>query len=309
MSSNCMEELAVFIEDLLAGKPASPLDEGQDAASARLAKGLNELAGRLYGGPADRALFSHGPVVVFRWRNAEGWPVEFVSDNVEALTGYPAGEFASGRLPYASLIVAKDMERVVQEVTEHSERAMWFEHAPYRIRHQDGRVLWVHDYTVVLRDAEGKATHFYGYIMDISDRVANDELIRKQLAIIDNLGTPIVQVWEGVLTVPLIGPLNDARAASVTEELLERVSQAPVRRAVLDLTGVEDIDTSTVLHLDRMIRAVGLLGCECVLSGVSPTIAQTMVGLDLDFGELRVFQSLAAALRTLVIELGRARRG
>jgi rsbT co-antagonist protein RsbR len=239
-------------------------------------------------------------VVVFRWRNEDGWPVEFVSANVEALTGYPAQEFASGRLPYASLIHPDDVERVGQEVGDNSASAAWFEHEPYRIRRRDDEWIWIYDYTVVLRDEAGEATHFYGYIMDISDRVANDEVIRQQLATIDNLGTPIVEVWEGVLTVPLIGPLNDARAAAVTEALLERISRDQVRSAVLDLTGVEDIDTSTVHHLDRLIRAVALLGCECVLVGVSPEIAQTMVSLDVGFGELRVSRTLAAALRTIV---------
>lgn len=295
-----LERIEGFLDAVLAGEPVEPLDESGSGVVASIAAKLNELSGRIFGGPADRALFSHGPVVVFRWRNEEGWPVEFVSGNVEALTGYPTEEFASGRLPYASLIHADDIERVGREVADNSASGAWFEHAPYRLRRRDGEWLWIYDYTVVLRDGQGAATHFYGYIMDISERVANDELIRAQLETIDNLGTPLVQVWEGVLTVPLIGPLNANRAAAVTEALVERVSQAQVRSAILDLTGVEAIDASTVLHIDKLIRAVALLGCECVLSGVSPMIAQTMVSLEVDFGKLRVFQSLAAALRVLV---------
>jgi PAS domain S-box-containing protein len=300
MSDERLEQLAKFAECLAEGRGVEPLDMAGDDLIARIAAGLDGIARRLPGGPADKALFSRGPVVVFRWRNEEGWPVEFVSANVADLTGYPAEEFASGRLPYASLIMAEDLERVGQEVAENSESAEWFEHEPYRIRREDGEILWIYDYTVVLRDEQGAATHFYGYIMDITDRVASDTLIREQLELINNLGAPIVHVWEGVLAIPLIGLLNEVRAARVTEALLDRVAASKTRSVILDFTGVEVIDTSTVLHLGRMVRAVGLLGCECVFSGMSPGVAQAIVSLDVDFGSLRIFRTLAAALPAVI---------
>ena len=160
--------------------------------------------------------------------------------------------------------------------------------------------LWIYDYTVVLRDAEGAATHFYGYIMDITERVANDELIQEQLALIDNLATPILQVWDGVLAVTLIGLLNDTRATKATEALLAQVSSGNAHAAILDLTSVEEIDASTAHHLGKMVRSVGLLGCECVLSGVSASVAQILVGLEVDFGNLRIYRTLAAALPAVV---------
>lgn len=260
------------------------------------------------GGPADKALFARGPVVVFRWRNAEGWPVEFVSANVQALTGYPVEEFASGRLPYASLILSEDVGRVGQEVADNSASAEWFEHLPYRIRRQDGAVLWVYDYTVVLRDDEGVATHFYGYIMDITERIETNELLRRQLAVIDNLGAPILQVWDGVLAVTLIGLLTDFRAERVTEALLARVVATKSHVAILDLTSVDEIDASTAHHLGRMVRTLGLLGCECVVSGVSPRVARLLVDLDVDFGALRIYQTLAAALPAVVSQRSLPRR-
>jgi rsbT co-antagonist protein RsbR len=260
------------------------------------------------GGPADKSLFARGPVVVFRWRNAEGWPVEFVSANVQALTGYPVQEFASGRLPYASLILSEDVGRVGQEVADNSASAEWFEHLPYRIRRQDGAVLWVYDYTVVLRDDEGAATHFYGYIMDITERIETNELLRRQLALIDNLGAPILQVWDGVLAVTLIGLLTDFRAERVTEALLARVVATKSHVAILDLTSVDEIDASTAHHLGRMVRTLGLLGCECVVSGVSPRVARLLVDLDVDFGALRIYQTLAAALPAVVSQRSLPRR-
>ncbi|MCA9658763.1 MAG: PAS domain-containing protein [Myxococcales bacterium] len=307
MGEDRLEEIAAVVDALVAGESAKTLTVEGDGALARIAGGLNALTKRRLGGPEDQALFARGPVVVFRWRNAEGWPVEFVSENVEALTGHPVEEFRSGRLPYASLVHAEDMPRVGQEVADNAASAEWFEHEPYRIHHADGRILWVYDYTVVLRDDEGNATHFYGYIMDITDRVARDELIRQQEAMIDNLGAPILQVWRGVLAVPLIGLLNNERASQVTDALLARVSETQARTAILDLTGVDVIDTSTAHHLGRMIRAVGLLGCECVISGMSASVAQIVVGLEIDFRDFRIFRTLAAALSD-VLDDGKKRR-
>ena len=307
MGEDRLEEIAAVVDALVAGESAKTLTVEGDGALARIAGGLNALTKRRLGGPEDQALFARGPVVVFRWRNAEGWPVEFVSENVEALTGHPVEEFRSGRLPYASLVHAEDMPRVGQEVADNAASAEWLEHEPYRIHHADGRILWVYDYTVVLRDDEGNATHFYGYIMDITDRVARDELIRQQEAMIDNLGAPILQVWRGVLAVPLIGLLNNERASQVTDALLARVSETQARTAILDLTGVDVIDTSTAHHLGRMIRAVGLLGCECVISGMSASVAQIVVGLEIDFRDFRIFRTLAAALSD-VLDDGKKRR-
>ncbi|MEZ4379825.1 MAG: PAS domain-containing protein [Nannocystaceae bacterium] len=308
MGEDRLEEIAAVVDALVAGDSAPALEVDGDGALARIAGGLNALLRGRLGGPQDRALFARGPVVVFRWRNSEGWPVEFVSENVAALTGHPVEEFRSGRLPYASLVHADDIGRVGQEVADNSASAEWFEHAPYRIHHADGRVLWVYDYTVVLRDAEGNATHFYGYIMDITERVARDALIRQQEAVIDNLGAPILQVWQGVLAVPLIGLLNNTRASQVTDALLARVSESQASTAILDLTGVDVIDTSTAHHLGRMIRAVGLLGCECVISGMSAAVAQIVVGLDIDFRDFRIFRTLAAALTDVLNERRTHRR-
>ena len=249
---------------------------------------------------ANRALFARGPVVVFRWRNCEGWPVEFVSPNVEQLTGYPREEFASDRLPYASLIVEEDLAQVFAEVAEHSASSQWFEHEPYRIRRHDGELLWIYDYTVVLRDEQGAATHFYGYIMDITERVQTEAKMREQLRLIEDLELPLLQIWEGVLAVPLVGMLTDTRAERITQTLLERVGEGHSRAVIIDFTGIDLVDTLTAVHLSKMIQAVRLLGSECVLSGVSPTVARTMVELGIDFGELLIARTLAAALREVL---------
>ena len=83
----------------------------------------------------ERAIFVSGPVVVFKWQNAPGWPVEYVSPNAREVFGYDAAAFRSGEVPYASILLEEDAARVAEEVASASEgSATWFVHKPYRIR-------------------------------------------------------------------------------------------------------------------------------------------------------------------------------
>jgi PAS domain S-box-containing protein len=125
----------------------------------------------------ERAIFVKGPVVLFKWRNAPGWPVEYASPNVVEVFGYSAQAFLSGEISYGELIEPMDGERVAREVAAASESgAKSFVHEPYRIRARDGSVRWLYDFTQLLRDPEGNVTHYQGYVIDTTERViAQDE--------------------------------------------------------------------------------------------------------------------------------------
>ena len=124
-------------------------------------------------------LFSDGPVVIFKWRNAEGWPVEFVSPNVVAIFGHPPDDFLSGRLSYAELVHPDDLERVAGEVVSFSRPGVSiFHHRDYRILHRDGREVWLEDHTKILRDADGEITHYLGFVLDVSGRKEVEEGLR-----------------------------------------------------------------------------------------------------------------------------------
>jgi PAS domain S-box-containing protein len=121
-------------------------------------------------------LFSSGPMVVFRWRNEEGWPVEYVTPNVKNVFGYSNGEFMSGAVSYAEIIPEEDIERVALEVKTNSESgAERFEHEPYRIVRKDGKTIWIADFTTILRDESGRVTYYLGYVVDITDRKRVEE--------------------------------------------------------------------------------------------------------------------------------------
>jgi PAS domain S-box-containing protein len=116
-------------------------------------------------------LSSQVPVAIFGWRSEDHWPVEFVSPNVHHVLGYSAQDFLSGRVVYADIIHPDDLARVAEEVRSHSEAGdLVFEHEDYRILDPSGRVRWIRDHTAIWRDAEGRITHYFGYILDSTAR-------------------------------------------------------------------------------------------------------------------------------------------
>jgi PAS domain S-box-containing protein len=245
----------------------------------------------------ERLLFSVGPVVLFRWRNSDGWPVEYVSDNVIDLTGHSGDDFMSRKQIYSDLIAKEDLPRVFEEVQRFSAAGNpWFVHEPYRLVRPDGRTVWVSDYSVIRRDASGAITHYFGYLFDITERIEELKRLEKSESIIRQLKTPVLQVWDGILAMPVLGAVDEERAAQMTESLLSEVSGQSVRVAVLDLTGLEEVNGATMEHLVRMVRAVQLLGCKCVVSGISPAVARVIVELGIDTGALSTFATLQSAL-------------
>jgi rsbT co-antagonist protein RsbR len=135
-------------------------------------------------------------------------------------------------------------------------------------------------------------------IRDVTERRLNEEKIRKQAQEILEMATvPIVQVWEGIVLVPLIGTLDSQRTQQLMERLLHRVTETASPVALLDITGVPTVDTQTAQHLIETISAVRLLGAEVILTGVRPTIAQTLVHLGIDLSNVMTRASLTAGLR------------
>ena len=135
-------------------------------------------------------------------------------------------------------------------------------------------------------------------IRDISERRAAEERIRKQQHEILEMATvPVVQVWDGIVMVPLIGTLDSQRTQQLMERLLQKVSETLSPVALLDITGVPTVDTQTAQHLIETISAVRLLGAEVVLTGVRPTIAQTLVHLGVDLSSILTRSSLASGVR------------
>lgn len=135
-----------------------------------------------------------------------------------------------------------------------------------------------------------------------------DELVAQQEALALALSTPIIEVWPGVLALPIVGQVDDARAALVTSRLLERVGAGRASHVILDLTGVATVATATMPAIVRMVRAIGLLGATCMLTGIGPEVARQVVALELDVSRLRVFGQLSDALAVVLADKGALRR-
>jgi rsbT co-antagonist protein RsbR len=120
--------------------------------------------------------------------------------------------------------------------------------------------------------------------------------IRDQQAAILELSSPVIEVWRGVLTLPIVGTLDAARAATMTSNLLEAVSRKDARLAIIDVTGMHNVGADVCDHILRMGRCVALIGARCALSGMRPEVATTIVELGADLGQLQSFPTLSAAL-------------
>jgi rsbT co-antagonist protein RsbR len=126
------------------------------------------------------------------------------------------------------------------------------------------------------------------------------ETIEKQRVAIRELSTPIIEVWSGVLCAPIVGVLDSARAAEMTSALLHTVVQTKASLAIIDITGIEAMDTQATDHFLRMARAIRLLGSECALSGVHPNVARTIVHMGIDLEGIDSYRTLRDALHRYV---------
>lgn len=132
--------------------------------------------------------------------------------------------------------------------------------------------------------------------------------IEEQRAAIRELSTPILEVWKGVLCLPVIGVVDTVRSSEMTAELLETIVAKRAEYAIIDITAIEVMDTSTAEHFIRMAKSARLLGSRCVLTGINPNIAQTIVHMGVELGGLVTYRNLRDALRRIVAEQERTRR-
>ncbi len=128
-------------------------------------------------------------------------------------------------------------------------------------------------------------------------------IIRQQQELME-LSTPVVTLWEGVLALPVIGTLDSARTQVVMENLLQRIVETGALIAIIDITGVPTVDTLTAQHLLKTVAAARLMGADCIISGIRPQIAQTIVHLGVDLGTVITKATLADAFAIALRRLG-----
>jgi rsbT co-antagonist protein RsbR len=138
---------------------------------------------------------------------------------------------------------------------------------------------------------------------ELDERLAT---IEQQRSAIRSLSTPVIEVWRGVLCLPVVGVMDTQRSAEMTSALLTTIVEKGSKYAIIDITGIDVMDTRTVDHFIRMAKAIRLLGAECALTGLNPHIAQTVVHMGLDLSDIVTHRSLRDALLRYVTASGGA---
>jgi rsbT co-antagonist protein RsbR len=133
------------------------------------------------------------------------------------------------------------------------------------------------------------------YTIKSYQKTREDVINRQQQELLE-LSTPVVKIWEGILALPMIGTLDSARTQVVMESLLQRIVETEAQIAIIDITGVPTVDTLVAQHLLKTVTAIRLMGADCIISGVRPQIAQTIVHLGVDLQGVTTKANLADAL-------------
>jgi rsbT co-antagonist protein RsbR len=164
---------------------------------------------------------------------------------------------------------------------------------------EEGLRLFIHELKVATAEREQAMLALQLANREIEAKLA---LIESQRAAIRELSSPILDLWEGIVAVPLVGTLDHDRAYALTEKLLGRVVAVRARWTLLDLTGVDTVDAATADHIVGLARALTLIGGKCILTGINPETAAVFVSLDTALGQLRCLPNLREALRHCLVE-------
>jgi rsbT co-antagonist protein RsbR len=158
----------------------------------------------------------------------------------------------------------------------------------------------------------GKLIDNFGIVTFETFIKGREDVILRQTDEITEISTPVIRVWDGVLALPIIGTLDSSRTQVVMENLLQEIVESGSSIAILDISGVPAVDSLVAQHLIKTVSATRLMGAECIISGIRPEIAQTVVHLGIDLSQIITKASLASALRTafnmLQLEVVKKRR-
>ena len=130
-------------------------------------------------------------------------------------------------------------------------------------------------------------------------------LIERQRSAIDELSTPVLQLWDGVIALPIIGVVDSRRSLAIMERLLSEIASRQSQYVILDITGVDIVDTRTADHFIKVVKAAGMLGASCILTGIRPGVAETLVDLGVEMSSVRTLRTLQDGLRYCLFEMSR----
>lgn len=161
---------------------------------------------------------------------------------------------------------------------------------------KEGEQVHIEYFAAPLKDKEGEIVGGLEYIVDITERVEDEIRLTEQNRTIRELSTPTIKLWDGILVLPVVGVIDSTRAQYMMESMLEKILETSSRVIILDIHGVAAVDTAVANHLLKITKATKLMGCECLLSGISPAVAQTIIQLGVDMTSINTHSTLSDAL-------------
>jgi anti-anti-sigma factor len=238
----------------------------------------------------------------------------YVGPQVVKMFGYPQDTwYDAGFL--GEHVHLEDRERVLHRFLQ-KDAVRVDDDFEFRLQAADGRIVWVHNVVSSTAGEDGKGA-LGGFLFDVTDRKETEVTLAERLAIIQDqqdaiqrLSTPIIEVWEGVLTMPVFGSIDTLRAEQMMDILLQAIVRTRCRYVIIDLTGVDTVDASTADHIIKLIRSVQLVGSRGIVVGIRPEVARIVVSIGVDLssfitlGNLR--EGLLFCMRDRELALGQA---
>ncbi|WKY45750.1 PAS domain-containing protein [Eubacteriaceae bacterium ES2] len=160
------------------------------------------------------------------------------------------------------------------------------------------------EYTSVpFKNEKGEIIGGLEFFMDITERVNYENRLKEQSHTIREMSTPTIKLWDGVMVLPVVGVIDSMRAQHMMDSILNKIAETYTKVIILDIHGVAAVDTAVANHLIKITKATKLMGCECILSGISPAVAQTIIQLGIDMGTIQTKATLSDALSEAFIML------
>ena len=163
---------------------------------------------------------------------------------------------------------------------------------------KDGAEVWLQASYNPIFDAAGRPVKVVKFASDITA-----EIQRRSVALLE-MATPVTKIWDGVLFAPIVGIIDSKRAVDIMEKTLTTIAEHRASTLVIDISGVAVVDTAVANHLIKITKAAVLMGCQSVISGISPAIAQTITELGVELGSVRTTSTIESALQEIVLKNG-----
>ena len=160
----------------------------------------------------------------------------------------------------------------------------------------ENRTVYIEYYAVPLRDEKKNIIGGLEFIVDITEKVRDERRLEEQSRTIREISTPAIELWDRVLVLPVLGVIDSMRAQQMTDTMLNKIKETSSKVIILDIQGVAAVDTAVANHLIKITKATRLMGCQCIISGISPAVANTIVQLGIDMGDIKTNSTLREAL-------------